>query len=32
MPMVCAIFPVGEDLWSKAMLWTKMFAQNIGDE
>jgi hypothetical protein len=32
MLVVCAIFPVGEDLGSKPMMWTKMFTQNIGDE
>jgi hypothetical protein len=32
MPMVNAIFHVGEDLRSKSLLWNKIFAQNIGDE
>jgi len=32
MPMVNAIFPTWEDLGSKLVLWSKTFAQNIGDE
>ncbi len=32
MPVVSAIFPGGEDLGSKPVLWNKTFAQNIGNE
>jgi hypothetical protein len=31
-PVVSAIFPTRKDMGSKPMLWSKMFAQNIGDE
>jgi len=32
MLVVSAIFLAGEDMVSKLVLWSKMFAQNIGDE